>query len=83
VEALNNALKHAGAGRLTVTLTDAGGTLTLQVEDDGAGFDPAVAHPGHLGLHTMRERAAAAGGRLVLDSAPGRGTRVSVAVPLS
>jgi signal transduction histidine kinase len=82
LEALNNALKHAGAGRLVVTLAARGGELRLVVEDDGAGFDPAVPRPGHMGLHTMHDRASAAGGRLVIDSAPGCGTRVEVVVPL-
>ncbi|SNR90294.1 Histidine kinase-, DNA gyrase B-, and HSP90-like ATPase [Geodermatophilus saharensis] len=82
LEALNNALRHAGATRLAVELTVSGGELRLAVADDGVGFDPALARPGHLGLSTMRERAAAAGGRLVVRSAPGRGTRVEVTVPL-
>ena len=82
LEALNNALKHAGADRLGVTLAARGGELRLVVEDDGAGFDPAVPRPGHLGLHTMHDRATAAGGRLAIDSAPGCGTRVEVIVPL-
>jgi signal transduction histidine kinase len=83
LEALNNALKHAGATRLTVALAESGGEFRLTVGDDGIGFDPAVARPGHMGLTTMRERAAAVGGRLAIDSAPGRGTRVEVTVPLA
>jgi signal transduction histidine kinase len=83
LEALNNAVKHAGAARLTVDLAESGGRLQLSVQDDGIGFDPAVARPGHLGLTTMRERAAAVGGRLAIDTAPGAGTRVEVTVPLA
>jgi signal transduction histidine kinase len=83
LEALNNALKHAGASRLAVGLAAAGGEFRLTVQDDGVGFDPDVARPGHMGLTTMRERAAAVGGRLAIDSAPGRGTRVEVTVPLA
>ena len=50
--------------------------------DDGAGFDAGGAYPGHLGLHTMRERAAGIGAALALESAPGRGTRVTARLPL-
>jgi signal transduction histidine kinase len=82
LEALNNAVKHAGPARMAVALEAGDGGLRLVVTDDGAGFDPAVPRPGHLGLSTMRERAAALGGTLVVDSAPGRGTRVEVTVPL-
>jgi signal transduction histidine kinase len=51
------------------------------VEDDGGGFDPAAQHDG-LGLVGMRERAALAGGRLTIETAPGRGTTVVAEVPL-
>ncbi|MFF2814182.1 GAF domain-containing sensor histidine kinase [Kitasatospora cineracea] len=83
-EALHNALRHAGAGRVTVTLTGTpprGAKLT--VRDDGRGFDPeSVRRAGrHLGLVSMRDRAAAVGGRLSLESAPGRGTLVELEVP--
>lgn len=54
----------------------------VTVVDDGAGFDPAGFRPGHLGLRTMRERAAAIGADLRIDSAQGRGARVTVTVPL-
>jgi signal transduction histidine kinase len=76
LEALHNAVKHARASALTVTVTE----TEILVEDDGAGFDPAAAHPGHLGLGTMHDRAVAVGAVLVLDSAPGRGTRVVVSL---
>jgi signal transduction histidine kinase len=61
--------------------------VTLTIEDDGAGFDPtrppapATAARG-LGIHTMRERAAVHKGELTIDSMPGRGTQVAVAIPL-
>jgi signal transduction histidine kinase len=83
LEALHNSLKHARASRLSVTITADASTVTLVVDDDGVGFDPAVPHPGHLGLQTMRDRAAAAGGSLRIDSAPSMGTRVTVVVPTS
>jgi signal transduction histidine kinase len=53
----------------------------LTVRDDGVGFDPAEPRPGHLGLETMRDRAARIGGELTLESAPGIGTTVRVKVP--
>ena len=54
----------------------------LEVSDDGIGFDPLVARPGHMGLRTMAERAATLGGSLEVSSTPGSGTMVRVAVPL-
>jgi signal transduction histidine kinase len=83
-EALHNALRHSGAEHVLVSLTGtaARGAL-LRVTDDGRGFDPeSVRRAGrHLGLVSMRDRAAAVGGRLTLDSAPGKGTSVELEVP--
>ncbi|WKX69635.1 GAF domain-containing sensor histidine kinase [Streptomyces sp. XD-27] len=83
-EALHNALRHSGAERVDVTLTrlEAGGAL-LRVADDGGGFDPtAVRRAGrHLGLVSMRDRAGGVGGRLRVDSAPGKGTLIEMEVP--
>jgi signal transduction histidine kinase len=56
--------------------------LTLEVSDDGAGFDATASFPGHLGLRSMPERAQQFGGTVTIDSAPGRGTRVRAVVPL-
>jgi signal transduction histidine kinase len=53
----------------------------VTVSDDGAGFDPAAGHPGHLGLSTMAERAEAIGASLTVTSAPGTGTTVAVSLP--
>ena len=74
-EALHNALRHSGASRVRVLLTAKG----LEVTDDGCGFDVAAAGPG-LGLASMRERAAAGGGTLLVTSAPGSGTKVTLTV---
>ncbi|GAA5014135.1 GAF domain-containing sensor histidine kinase [Kitasatospora paranensis] len=83
-EALHNALRHSGAGsvRVTLTGTPARGAV-LRVADDGHGFDPdSVRRAGrHLGLVSMRDRAAAVGGTLTLESAPGSGTVVEMEVP--
>lgn len=81
-EALRNALKHAEARTITVRVTAEAKTARLLVEDDGRGFDPAtVDREGHFGLRLLDDLARAAGGRIDVDSAPGRGTRVQVEVP--
>jgi signal transduction histidine kinase len=80
-EALHNAAKHARARTLDLVLEVGPGDVELRVADDGRGFDPHRDFPGHLGLCSMRERAAAVGGRLEIDSAPGAGTRLSMRVP--
>jgi signal transduction histidine kinase len=81
LEALNNAVKHADAGELAVRVTLAGDAVEVTVADDGRGFDPDASHPGHLGLHTMRERAEAVGGTLELSARPEAGTTVRCRVP--
>jgi signal transduction histidine kinase len=80
---LLNASRHARAATVHVTLASRDGGVWARVEDDGTGFDPsAVATvPGHVGLAGMRERAEIAGGRLEIDTAPGRGTVVTFWVP--
>jgi signal transduction histidine kinase/ligand-binding sensor domain-containing protein len=78
-EALNNALKHAQARHVKVHLRHTEHTVTLEIADDGIGFDPTTAHDrGGLGLSAMEERAAELGGRLTVQSAPGSGTRIVV-----
>jgi len=77
-EALQNALRHAGADHVAVRLHGADGSLVLEVEDDGAGFDPQAPdlRSRRLGLTSMEERARRLGGRLAVRSAPGAGTTV-------
>ena len=86
-EALANVLRHAGASRLSLAARIDGGELAVWLIDDGCGFDPgqaAGAIPSqHLGLVSMRERAAFAGGSLEVDSTPGRGTTVCLRIPLA
>jgi signal transduction histidine kinase len=81
-EALQNALKHAQAQRVAVRLRTDDGLLTLEIEDDGVGFDPGAAssRSRSLGLTSMEERARRLGGRLVIRSSPGAGTTVSLEV---
>jgi signal transduction histidine kinase len=77
-EALQNALKHAQARHVTVTLRSAEGRLVLEVEDDGVGFDPLApgARSRRLGLTSMEERAQRVGATLEIRSAHGAGTTV-------
>ncbi|HEX7717140.1 MAG TPA: GAF domain-containing sensor histidine kinase, partial [Marmoricola sp.] len=82
LEAVHNTVKHADAQRVGVHLQQSDAGLELRVSDDGAGFDPRLDRPRHLGLRTMRERADAIGGTFAIDSAPGRGSTVTVFVPL-
>jgi signal transduction histidine kinase len=80
-EALNNVLKHAEANMVTVRLTRKRSLVTLEVVDDGTGFDTRQSRHGGMGLSGMRERVALLNGRLQIDSAPGEGTRVQIKVP--
>jgi signal transduction histidine kinase len=81
-EALSNARQHAEARAVTVTLAERDHTLTLEVHDDGSGFDPeAAASSGRFGLKTMAERARAIGGSLDVRSSAD-GTTVVATVPV-
>lgn len=80
-EILTNVVKHAAASRVEVSLYRVGRSLVLEVADDGRGF--ADASGGGIGLETMRERAELLGGNCRCESVPGRGTKVSVEVPVS
>lgn len=82
-EALHNALRHSGARAVDVALVRRGQGAVLTVTDDGKGFEPlAVRRAGrHLGLVSMRDRAGGVGGRLSVESAPGRGTTIEMEVP--
>jgi signal transduction histidine kinase len=82
-EALANTARHARATRVTVTLSYLDDAVTLDIDDDGVGFDHVPRpHPdGGFGLAGMRERVTAAGGELHVESAPGSGTTIAVSVP--
>jgi signal transduction histidine kinase len=85
-EALANVRRHAQARHVQIRISEAAGQVTVEVEDDGEGFDPTAPEESsfpHFGLATMRERADAVGGRLEIDAAPGRGTRVIVHMPVA
>jgi signal transduction histidine kinase len=84
-EALNNVRKHAAARRVTVHLHFTAATISLEVSDDGVGFDPQAVRAegrGGGGLRSIAERAARVGGRLTHESQPGAGTRLRVEVLL-
>jgi signal transduction histidine kinase len=89
-ESLNNARKHAvGASRVLLTLSYMGETVSLDVRDDGAGFDPAREakrvrnrDSGGFGLRGMRERVEGEGGILTVESAPGEGSTLTVELPV-
>ena len=80
-EAVRNAIRHARASHLTVTVTGGSRGVALDVVDDGRGFDPAsVTDPQHFGLRGLASLVADAGGRLDVRSAPGQGTTVHMEV---
>jgi len=81
-EAMHNTVKHARATRIDLTLAVSNGdTVSLRVQDDGIGFDPNGSFPGHLGLHSMRERIERLGGTLSITSARGQGTSITAVLP--
>jgi signal transduction histidine kinase len=84
-EAVANVVKHAHAKKINLTLRKDLKQLTLNVRDNGCGFEPNGAFRsgnGHFGIMGMRERAERLGGELRLESAPGKGTLLDVLVPL-
>ncbi|MEU5655629.1 sensor histidine kinase [Streptomyces sp. NPDC047737] len=85
-EALANATRHSGAARAGVTLSYMGDEITLDIRDDGCGFDPtalpARTGTGGFGLGGMRARAERIAGTVEIESEPGQGTAVSARVPL-
>ncbi|MFU8832957.1 MAG: sensor histidine kinase [Wenzhouxiangella sp.] len=84
-EALNNAVKHAQAGKIELSLSRIGNILELRIRDDGVGFDPAQVAADEargIGLIGMQDRVRLFGGTLHLNSAPGRGTAITVTLNL-
>jgi signal transduction histidine kinase len=84
-EALNNAYRHAGGTDQKVRVLVQGDLLVINVSDRGPGFEPKPASVlnGHLGLAGMRERIESLGGLFQVESAPGKGTRVSASLSLN
>ena len=82
-ESIGNILKHAGASQVNIKMSVNGTELVISVEDDGKGFDPSVdAGVGHNGLVNMRRRMNEIDGDLEIDSAPGKGTKLTFRVEL-
>lgn len=81
LEALQNVAKYAGPCEVVITLTDAGGSLSFEVKDDGCGFDSVSSKRGH-GLQNMSDRVDALGGEISVSSSPGGGTTVTGRIPV-
>jgi signal transduction histidine kinase len=83
-EALTNITRHSAASVVSISLERADdatpGRVELRIADNGRGFDVDAVPPGHLGLSIMRERAEAVGAELVLRTAPGHGTELTVSL---
>ena len=81
-EALHNTVKHARANNVGLKIVCDSDSLSLEVSDDGIGFDAGGDFPGHLGLRSMRERASRLGGTLKVESSLGGGTRIRARIPI-
>lgn len=81
-EALSNTLRHARASKLALTLKKIGETVYMTIRDNGIGFDPNEQKQASYGLKTMQERANELGGSLDIVSAPGKGTRIDIRIPI-
>jgi signal transduction histidine kinase len=83
-EAVGNAIKHGNASRIDVNIEYGPDLLSLQIQDNGPGFDLIAARSkrdAQFGLNSMQDRVQWMGGKLEILSAPGQGTRISVSVP--
>jgi two-component system sensor histidine kinase DegS len=83
-EALMNVRKHAHVNEAVIRLTKADHALTIQIEDQGRGFDTqaSASKEGSCGLQIMRERMQSVDGELKIDSAPGQGTHITLVYPI-
>jgi signal transduction histidine kinase len=83
-EQVNNVLKHSGARNLIIELilTEAGRTIELDITDDGKGFNPEKVRKTGLGLSNITSRAELSGGKVNIQSAPGRGCKLRVQIPV-
>lgn len=81
-EGVTNAVRHSGSDRVRIRLVQHGNRLRLEIRDWGAGFDPSGVGESRFGLAGIRERAGLLGGVAYIDSGPGRGTRITVELPV-
>jgi signal transduction histidine kinase len=83
-ELVVNAIRHGHARHIRICGETQGGETRILIEDDGCGFDPATRpgfRDGHFGLHGIAERVDRIDGDIFIESAPGKGTKVSVSLP--
>ncbi len=80
-EALANVARHSSANCVNLSLENGMDDVTMSIKDDGCGFVPSAPHGG-IGLDSMAERAGVLGGNLSIESAPGKGTQITVALPV-
>ncbi len=81
-ELLNNTMKHAEAGRITLDISLSGNQLMVRYSDNGKGFDPARVKRTGMGLHNIRNRVESSGGTLALESSPDAGILVNITIPV-
>jgi signal transduction histidine kinase len=79
---MHNTVKHARASSVQIRMRCSPEHVTLEISDDGIGFDSEGDFPGHLGLRSMRERTERLGGTLAVESAPKKGTEIRAWVPI-
>jgi signal transduction histidine kinase len=80
-EALHNTVKHARASQVELKLDQTNEMVMLEIRDNGRGFDTTALFPGHLGLHSMRERVTKLGGTFQIESIEGQGTDICIRIP--
>jgi signal transduction histidine kinase len=82
-ELLTNAIKYVTSGEINISLSSESGHFFILYDDTGSGFDPESTVTNGLGITNIRERARIIGGQAVLDTAPGKGTRWTISIPLN
>jgi len=82
-ESLANARRHSGSKTIRIELAERKDWLWIKIRDWGVGFDPAAVKPDRFGLQGIQERARLFGGRAEIRSAPGKGTQITVELPLA
>ncbi|HEX2908638.1 MAG TPA: ATP-binding protein, partial [Phototrophicaceae bacterium] len=82
-EAVSNAVRHANAAKITISTQQKDDQFEIIIADDGNGFDlESLADHSGLGLRNLQQRAALHGGHVDINTAPGRGTRVTIKIPV-